>query len=79
MSIMDKILYMEDPGYSTAKTILYISCFEPKLIDVFLNRMKQAINDVTVLPFVTIKSILIFLTIPILQGHKYLIYFTILS
>jgi len=40
MSIMDKILYMEDPGYSTAKTILYISCFEPKLIDVFLNRMK---------------------------------------
>lgn len=64
---------MEDPGYSTAKTILYISCFEPKLIDVFLNRMKQAINDVTVLPFVTIKSILIFLTIPILQGHKYII------
>lgn len=66
MSVMDKILYMEDQGYSTAKTVLYLSCFEPRLIEVFLAKMKQVMHDVTALPFLTLKSILIFLTIPIL-------------
>ncbi|CAK85751.1 unnamed protein product (macronuclear) [Paramecium tetraurelia] len=68
MDVLDKVIYMEDQGYSTAKTVLYLSCFEPKLIDFFLNKMKEAINDVTALQFITIKSILIFMAIPILQG-----------
>ncbi|CAD8186301.1 unnamed protein product [Paramecium octaurelia] len=75
MDVLDKMIYMEDQGYSTAKTVLYLSCFEPKLIDFFLNKMKQAINDVTALQFITIKSILIFMAIPILQGKcQYSIY-----
>lgn len=49
MDVLDKVIYMEDQGYSTAKTVLYLSCFEPKLIDFFLNKMKEAINDVTAL------------------------------
>ena len=71
---MDKILFMEDPGFSTAKTILYLTCFDPSLIGYFLEKLKKVMNETSSNTFVNFKNILIFLTIPILQASKYSFY-----
>lgn len=61
ISLLEKIIFMEDPGFSIPKTILYIAYFEPKSIGFFLDRLKRAFANINDLSFATVKSILIFL------------------